>query len=188
MAVFKNLSGGYEMDFSEAVVEKLENLWQTDKEKYEDLEEYIYSKFDWIAGLHTDAPSLFNSFENEEEAVRCDKALHKEIHKWFKKIESNNLRVENLIVNKKSCYDCMRKTECYTKAELENLKPDETYKDKTGYDCGVTFTNYEEMREFIYVIGEAISEQSKKTQNKIIGFIADKYNLPVYNVRMEFER
>ena len=84
MAIFKSLSGSYEMDFSEAVVEKLESLWNTDKEKYEDLEEHIYSKFDWVAGLRTDAPSLFNGFENEEEAIKRNDMLHKEIHKWFK--------------------------------------------------------------------------------------------------------
>ena len=86
------------------------------------------------------------------------------------------------------CYDCIRKTECYTELGLKELKPNETYKDRTGYECGVAFTDYDEMREFVYVIGEAINKQSKKVQNSIMEFIADKYNLSLYNVMLEFSR
>lgn len=91
-------------------------------------------------------------------------------------------------MNDKICYNCLRKAECYSKSELENLKPNETYKDKTGYECGVAFTNYEEIREFVYVIGDAINKQNKRVQEDIMRFIADKYNLPLYNVRLEFQR
>lgn len=89
----------------------------------------------------------------------------------------------------KLCFDCIRKTECYTKLGLKELvKLNKTYKDLTGYECGVAFTNYEEAREFIFVIGEAINSQSKKVQKEIFQFIADKYDLPLYNVMLEFDR
>lgn len=87
MAVFENCYGGYGIDFSEKVVEKLEALWDTDKEKFEELTEHIYSKFDWVAGVYTDAPDLYNSFESKEDANKCSLALHKEIRKWFKEME-----------------------------------------------------------------------------------------------------
>ena len=91
-------------------------------------------------------------------------------------------------MDKKYCYDCIRNIECYAVTELKNLKQNETYKDKTGYECGVAFTNYEEIREFVYVIGEAINTQSEDVRNNIMKFIANKYNLPLYNVMLEFER
>ena len=88
----------------------------------------------------------------------------------------------------KECINCIRNTECYTEKELKNLKPNETYKDKTGYDCGVAFTNYEELHEFVYVIGEAISKKDEKVQKDIMKFISDRYNLPLYNVILELSR
>lgn len=95
---------------------------------------------------------------------------------------------ETGVTHNKVCYDCVRKTECYSATEIAKLKPGETYKDKTGYDCGVAFTNYEELREFVEVIGEAIALQKNKVQESIFSFIAEKYDLPVYNVRLEFEK
>lgn len=91
-------------------------------------------------------------------------------------------------MNEKVCCNCIRKTECYTEEGLKSLKPNETYKDRTGYECGVAFRNYEELREFVYVIGEAIGAQSKSVENGIMQYLADKYNLPVYNVMLEFSR
>ena len=91
-------------------------------------------------------------------------------------------------MNQRICYDCIRKTECYTENSVSTLQPGKTYKDYTGYDCGVAFTNYDELREFVYVIGEAINTQGKRTQTKIMQFIADKYDIPLYNVQTEFER
>lgn len=90
--------------------------------------------------------------------------------------------------NIKICYNCVRKTECYSASQIKNLKKGETYKDKTGYDCGVAYTNYKELRKFVEVIGEAIATQNKKTQEDIFQFIAERYNLPLYNVRLEFEK
>lgn len=84
MAVFKNDVGSYEIDFSEEVAEKLKKLWKTNKEKYEDLEEYMYEKFDWLSGLNVDVLTLFEGFKSEEKAKKCDFALHKEIYKWFR--------------------------------------------------------------------------------------------------------
>lgn len=92
------------------------------------------------------------------------------------------------MIHNKICYNCMRKTECYSEAEIKNLKPGVTYKSKTGYDCGVTYTNYAELRKFVEVIGEAIFERGTKTQDSIMKFIAKRYNLPLYNVRLEFEK
>ena len=86
------------------------------------------------------------------------------------------------------CYSCIRKTECYTKEGLKALRPDKTHEDMTGYECGVPFITYEEMREFIYVIGEAIYKQRAEVQDDIIKFIADRYNLPEYNITIEFCR
>lgn len=92
------------------------------------------------------------------------------------------------MVQNKICYNCMRKMECYSENEIKNLKPGETYKSKTGYDCGVAFTNYPELRKFVEVIGEAISTRGTKTQDSIMIYIAERYKLPVYNVRLEFEK
>lgn len=88
----------------------------------------------------------------------------------------------------KVCFNCVRKTECYPVSEIIKLKEGETYKDKTGYDCGVVFTNYKDLRKFVEVIGEAIATQKKKTQEDIFRFIAEHYDLPLYNVKLEFEK
>ena len=84
------------------------------------------------------------------------------------------------------CYDCERKTECFTEQGLVQLKPGETYKDITGCECGAVFTNYEEMREFVYKIGEVINQQ--RTSDHIIKLIAEKCGVSPYFVRLEFER
>ena len=91
-------------------------------------------------------------------------------------------------MSEKICCECIRKTECYTPGEVEKLKPGETYADKTGYDCGVAFTNYEELREFLYMVGDAIQMQGTRTQNKILHYLACKTGLPMYNVMMEVFR
>ena len=89
----------------------------------------------------------------------------------------------------KVCFNCIRKTECYTELGLKELvKPNKTVEDLTGYECGAIFTNYEEAREFIFIIGEAINSQSRQVQNSIYQFIADKYKLDIYNVMIEFDR
>lgn len=89
----------------------------------------------------------------------------------------------------KICYDCIRKTECFTESGLKELEPNKPCTEYlNGWPCGCCFYNYEELREFIYVIGEAINNQSKKVQNNIFGYIADKYELPKYNVMIEFDR
>ena len=86
------------------------------------------------------------------------------------------------------CFNCSRKVECYTESVRGSLSPDGTYKDMTGYECGVAFTNFDEAKEFIHVIGDAIFSQSKSVQNKIVQYIAEKYNLPLYNVKLELLR
>ena len=91
-------------------------------------------------------------------------------------------------MNEKTCFACVRKTECYSELGLKDLKPNQTYRDTTGYECGVAFTNYEELREFVFVIGEAIGAQSKKVQNGIFQYIANKCDLPVYTIMLELER
>lgn len=83
------------------------------------------------------------------------------------------------------CYKCDRRTECYSEIGLKDLKPDETYKDISGYDCGCLFRNFEESKEFIGVIGEAIGTLGKRTQNKLINYIAEKYNVKKYFVQEE---
>lgn len=84
MSVFKNNLGTYEIDFSEGVVERLEELWTTDKAKFEQLEEHLYDKFDWIAGLNISAPALYDGFKKIEIASKCDIELHREINKWYR--------------------------------------------------------------------------------------------------------
>ena len=85
----------------------------------------------------------------------------------------------------RSCYDCTRKFECFSKSTFEKMKPGTTYKDITGYDCGALFTNYEELRNALFKIGEVIDQQSKRTSNKIIKEIAEKCGTSEYNVRLE---
>ena len=85
MAVFKNISNGYEIDFSEVIAEQLEELWDNNRNKFEELREYIYERFDWVYELCTNAPILFEHFADEKTAQKCDIALSKEIHKWLKK-------------------------------------------------------------------------------------------------------
>lgn len=87
-----------------------------------------------------------------------------------------------------TCLRCPRKTECYPEDIAKSLIPDQTYKTIAGYDCGVCFRNYEEMREFIFIIGEAINKRSKYVKDSIMKDIAEQYGLPVYNVMLEFER
>lgn len=84
MAVFKNGYNGYEISFSDSVAEKLENLWDADKDKFEELTDYIYEQFDWVSGICTDAPTLFQSFATKKEAELHDVMLSKAIHKWFR--------------------------------------------------------------------------------------------------------
>lgn len=83
------------------------------------------------------------------------------------------------------CYKCDRRTECYSAEGLKDLKTDETYKDISGYDCGALFRNFEESKEFINIIGEAIGTLGKRTQNKLINYIAEKYNAKKYFVQEE---
>lgn len=84
MGAFRNDLGTYEIDYSEEVAETLKKLWETDKEKYENLEEYIYGKFDWLSGLQTDIPTLFNGFKSEKEAKKQSVVLSRAINKWLK--------------------------------------------------------------------------------------------------------
>ena len=86
------------------------------------------------------------------------------------------------------CYNCIRKTECYTQLGLDKLKSGVTYEEMMGYSCGACFKNYEEAREFIYTVGDAIKELDVKTRQKIMNFIADKYGVSVYHVELELNR
>lgn len=79
----------------------------------------------------------------------------------------------------RNCYTCERKTECYTESGLEKLKPDD------DSDCGALFTNYDEAVELIHIIGEAIGKRSEYVQKQIIEYVANKYNVPEYNVMTE---
>lgn len=87
------------------------------------------------------------------------------------------------------CYDCIRKTECYTSDGLFKLKQGVTFADMhNGYECGACFRNYEEAREFIYVIGDVLNSLDVIMRQYIFRCIAEKYNLPVYNIELEFDR
>lgn len=84
MGVFKSLNGGYEIDFSNAIVRQLKELQNTDKKRFEKLTDYVYERFDWIADFNTNIPVLYSNFESESEAKKRDVTLNRAIHKWFR--------------------------------------------------------------------------------------------------------
>ena len=84
MAVFKNLNGNYEIDFSVELAEQLEELWDNNRNKFEELREHIYEKFDWVYELCTNAPILFENFTDEEKAQKYGMALTRAINKWLR--------------------------------------------------------------------------------------------------------
>ena len=131
MSVFNNINGnGYGIDFSDLLSERLEHLWDTNRDKFDELTEYIYEKFDWVSGLCTDAPTLFNDFETREEAHKCDVALNRTVHKWFrdndadlKKIRmSQMVEVERLVTEWIDYVDGYGNECAYTDSILEVIK------------------------------------------------------------------
>lgn len=91
-------------------------------------------------------------------------------------------------MGKQICARCMRRTECYTKEGLKTLDKAKTHEEMMGYECGVIFKNFTEAREFIKIIGDVISSQSKRTQNKIIKQIAEQCGTEEYFVLLELLR
>ena len=91
-------------------------------------------------------------------------------------------------MEERNCYNCLRKTDCYTKEGLEYLERNKESSLYYDQPCGALYRDYEEAKRLIRVIGEALKTQSKKTQNSIIKFIADEYDMPVYNVMIELEK
>ena len=87
----------------------------------------------------------------------------------------------------RECYSCQRKAECYSKEGLAILKPGVTYKEMTGYECGTPYTTLEEAIAFVKVLSEAIDAQGNKVRDKIIEFVAERYDLPTYNISIELE-
>ena len=79
----------------------------------------------------------------------------------------------------RNCYNCPRKTECYTELGLEKLNPD------YNFNCGALYTDYDEAIKLIHIIGEAIEKRSKYIQKQIFEYIADQCNSDVYNVKAE---
>ena len=130
MAVWKNGYDGYEISFSDNVSEKLENLWDANKDKFEELTDYIYEQFDWVSGLCTDAPTLFEGFETEKEAVVADAMLSKAIHQWFKDNSSfltelkvsQMLEVETLVTDWLSYVEEFGNECAYTDNILDKIK------------------------------------------------------------------
>ena len=92
MAVTKT-TNGYTIDFSDAVAEKLEHLWDNNRDGFDALVDYIYEQFEWVSGIYTNAPTLFSDFATKKEAELCDVALSKAIHQWCR--DNNSFLTEN---------------------------------------------------------------------------------------------
>ena len=83
-----------------------------------------------------------------------------------------------------TCYECPRKTECYTKEGLAKLKPGEP---PYGghYECGALFTDFDGARTLLLRIGDALDTIPKKHRKAIIQHIADAYGTGTYPVLSE---
>lgn len=88
----------------------------------------------------------------------------------------------------RNCYNCIRKTECYTALGLQKLEQDKSFGITKNCDCGAIFTNFEEAHEFIYAIGEAIYEQSEEVQKSILTYLKNKYKVERYVIEVELGR
>lgn len=88
-----------------------------------------------------------------------------------------------------SCYNCIRKTECYTPVGLVKLSRGATFDEmNNGFECGACFRSYDEAREFIYIIGDVLRRQDIWVRKSIMKQIAYRVGVPLYNVEIEFER
>lgn len=130
MAVFKNLQGKYAIDYSITVMERLDKLWKTSREQYEELEDYIYNRFDWVAGLGLNVPDLYEHFDNKEDAQKRNDALHRAINKWFRSDMKSDLekrrdimlQLEGLLYDYLDYIDGFGNECAYTDSILESIK------------------------------------------------------------------
>ena len=129
MAVTKT-TNGYAINFSDAVAEKLECLWDNNRDGFDILVDYIYEHFDWVAGIHTDAPALFNDFATKKEAELCDVALSKAIHQWYRENssflteirEAQMVRIGNLVADWLNYVEEVGNEDAGTDTILEKIK------------------------------------------------------------------
>lgn len=70
----------------------------------------------------------------------------------------------------RNCYFCPRKAECYTEKGLATLTPD------NASDCGALYTDFDEAREFIYALYEAIEGQGETVKREIAVSLAKHYD------------
>ena len=129
MAVTKT-TNGYTIDFSDAVAEKLEHLWDNNRDGFNMLVDYIYEQFEWVADIRTDAPTLFTDFTTKKEAELCDVTLSKAIHKWcrdnssfFEETRVAQMRqIEKLVAEWIDYVDGFGNECAYTDSILEAIK------------------------------------------------------------------
>ena len=91
-------------------------------------------------------------------------------------------------MEKQNCYNCIRKTECYTALGLQKLEQDKSFGITENGECGAIFINFDEAREFIYAIGDAIYEQGNEVFEGVISHLANKYNVEKCDVAVELDR
>ena len=82
------------------------------------------------------------------------------------------------------CYDCPRKTECYTPEGLAKLKPNEPPYGGAN-ECGALFTDFDGARALLHRIGDALDTIPKRHREAVIRHIANAYGCCAYDVLVE---